>query len=220
MTHSQIVSVGNKSLTQLNSLNGFVSMPARASVPINDSAVDVVDSVASGPVAVQVLQSFGIPVFNPGVLNSYANLPGYDIYNQDCFSVMQLSLATQFLDNNIVECYIDENGMARFIFVGADVFDQIDSIRYSVPTTRKNTPVDAVFVRGLKPAVRRELREAIEGMPDSEIIDWTECKRAVTCDDKNYANFASIMYVNPILSSTYYHTLFFSSSLSSPPLSS
>mgnify|MGYP001561466897 CR=1 FL=1 len=198
-----------KSLSELKVRTGFVRYPSFISIPrnsIEDEDVEIVDCDASisGPVVYRVLQSFGIPIITNIPLSAAADLPGYDVKDLNALDVIKLSLDTQFVNNRIVEVYIDGNGMAYFIEVGQVPFSDVNSIRYSIPTTTRNSPVSAVFVHGLKPPIRRELRQAIEGFPNKEIIDWAECKEENTCRDKNYTNFAAIMYDEPILNSTYH----------------
>jgi hypothetical protein len=187
--------------------NGFVVYNDVTSVP-NVESTEIIDSLVSGiPIAVQVLNAFGIPINYSVQLGSSAELPGYDIYNQDCMSVMQLSMATEFVNGYITECYINEVGQAYFVRVGttqSSVTD--DQVRFVIPLTRRKTPTDVVIVRGLKPPVRRELRTAIDGLPGKDIVDWSECKLIagdIECKDKNYSNVATIIYEDLILNSDY-----------------
>ena len=191
-------------LTNLIGRRGYVIYPSSISAPNVDST-ETNDSLTSDlPVAVLILQAFGIPILNPGILSNHSTLPGYDIYNQPCAGVLQLSLATQFVEGHLTECYINEEGQAYFVNIGETVSSvTTDQIRFVIPLVKRIVPVDVVFVTGLKPPVRRELRGRINGTPNKETIDWAECKREdINCTDKNYSNFATIIYDDPVLSST------------------
>lgn len=87
--------------------------------------------------------TFKLTLANRGYGNAVA---GYDIVNKDAYEMIQLSLAGEMLyenSNNLVECYADENGYARFYEVGQDTA----SVAYLDTSTGEwNNPTAAIKV--------------------------------------------------------------------------
>ena len=48
-------------------------------------------------------------------------LPGFDVVNRDAYQMVQLSLATELRDEDLVECYADGEGTVHFYEIGNNI---------------------------------------------------------------------------------------------------
>ncbi len=168
-----------------------------------DPQNEIIDPDPTKPVSQLVLETFNIPFTLP-ILGS--ELPGFDIRNQDATTMLKLSLATELLNPpdgsaGFAEVELDEDGIARFFVVGANIATNLD-IRYCIPTSQITTPADLVIVRGFDPPPRRELRTSFNGLKNAELMEYEECA-AESCDEKAVGKFATISYDDPLLDQTY-----------------
>ncbi len=161
---------------------------------------DVLDPVSTTPLIVTILTQFGIP-FDASFTNKGTALPGFDIHNQDVTTMMKLSLLTELINNKFIEIEIDEDGIARFYEVGTQLATNVD-IRYCIPTSDLNQPIDLVIVRGYDPPPERQLRASFDGLKNKELMAYEDCAKD-SCEEGFVARYATISYDDPQLDQVY-----------------
>jgi hypothetical protein len=121
--------------------------------------------------------TFKLTVANSGYGN---NVDGYDIVNKDAYEMIQLSLAGELLyanSNNLVECYADESGLARFYEIGQDLANvtYLDTntgewgdpnaaikVFYAIEQMQMEKKCDVVLVYGYDPPEQRVIGAGID----------------------------------------------------------
>lgn len=161
---------------------------------------DVLDPISTTPLSVTILTQFGIP-FDATFTNQGTPLPGYDIHNQDVTTMLKLSLLTELINGKFIEIEMDENGIARFYEVGTELATNVD-IRYCIPTSDLNQPIDLVIVRGYDPPPERQLRDSFDGLKNKELMDYKDCAKD-SCEEGFVSRHATISYDDPQLDQTY-----------------
>ena len=161
---------------------------------------DVLDPVSTTPLSVTILTQFGIP-FDATFTNQGTPLPGFDIHNQDVTTMLKLSLLTELINGKFIEIEMDENGIARFYEVGTEAASNVD-IRYCVPTSDLNQPIDLVIVRGYDTPPERQLRDSFDGLKNKELMGYEDCAKD-SCEEGFVARHATISYDDPQLDQTY-----------------
>lgn len=106
--------------------------------------------------AVRVLKAFGIDLENPNS-NEGGVLPGYDVKLQDAYTMIRLSLVYKIINGVLMECYINEEGKAEFITVGANIAELTNRTYLSVRTLTYALSTDKVMLTGYKAAPSRRL---------------------------------------------------------------
>lgn len=100
-------------------------------------------------------------------------LPGFDVVNRDAYQMVQLSLATELRDEDLVECYADGEGTVHFYEIGNNISNIRSNILYSINTGTLQKPCDNVMVIGYDPPPKRyagqefDLLTFANDMPDN-----------------------------------------------------
>jgi len=161
---------------------------------------ELLDGDPDEPLSTFILNEFGIP-FDAGFAFKGSSLPGYDIKNQNVATMLKLSLITELISNRFIEIEIDEFGIARFYEVGTTPALNLD-IRYCVPTSTINQPIDLVIVRGYDPPPIRELRTSFDGLKNKELMAYEDCAKD-SCEETFVSRYATISYDDPLLDQQY-----------------
>ncbi len=161
---------------------------------------ELLDGDPDEPLSTFILNEFGIP-FDAGFLFKGSSLPGYDIKNQNVATMLKLSLITELISNRFIEIEIDEFGIARFYEVGTIPATNLD-IRYCIPTSTINQPIDLVIVRGYDPPPVRELRTSFDGLKNKELMAYEDCAKD-SCEETFVSRYATISYDDPLLDQQY-----------------
>jgi hypothetical protein len=161
---------------------------------------ELLDQDPDEPLSTFILNEFGIP-FDAGWAFKGSSLPGYDIKNQNAATMLKLALLTELIGGRFVEIEIDEFGIARYYTVGASPALDLD-IRYCVPTSTINQPIDLVVVRGYDPPPVRELRTSFDGLKNKELMAYEDCAQD-SCEEAFVSRYATISYDDPLLDQQY-----------------
>jgi len=161
---------------------------------------ELLDEDPDQPLSTFILNEFDIP-FDAGFPFKGSSLPGYDIRNQNTVTMLKLALITELIAGRFIEIEIDEFGIARFYTVGVSPALNLD-IRYCVPTSTINQPIDLVIVRGYDPPPVRELRDTFDGLKNKELMAYEDCAQD-SCEESFVARYATISYDDPLLDQQY-----------------
>ena len=161
---------------------------------------ELLDEDPDQPLSIFILNKVGIP-FDAGFPFKGSSLPGYDIKNQNTATMLKLALITELIAGRFIEIEIDEFGIARFYTVGTSPALNLD-IRYCVPTSTINQPIDLVIVRGYDPPPVRELRTSFDGLKNKELMAYEDCAKD-SCEESFVARYATISYDDPLLDQQY-----------------
>ena len=107
----------------------------------------------AGSLAISILRNtFDLTVGSTGG----SNIDGYDIVNKDAYEMIQLSLAGEMVNNQLLECYADENGVVQFYEIGRQTIspDALDTL-YFIKQTELKKRCDTVLVYGYDPPQKR-----------------------------------------------------------------
>lgn len=85
-------------------------------------------------------------------------LPGYDVKNRDAYQIIQLSLATELINERLYECYANEEGLVKFYLIGENISDIGSDVLYEIPTSQLRQKCDNVIVTGYDPPAKRIVR--------------------------------------------------------------
>jgi hypothetical protein len=111
------------------------------------SSQELINSVIDEPVvAFDVLNKFNIPFTAPSGL--LGKIPGYDIRVMDPFQAIRLSLAENYKNKELVEVFVDESGIARFVKIGVENFNPAAQPMFRTKTIAPDLQGDLVIVRG------------------------------------------------------------------------
>ena len=161
---------------------------------------ELLDEDPDQPLSTFILNEFGIP-FDAGFAFKGSSLPGYDIKNQNASTMMKLALLTELIGGRFIEIEIDEFGIARYYTVGTAPASDID-VRYCVPTSTINQPINLVIVRGYDPPPVQELRTSFDGLKNKELMAYEDCAQD-SCEESFVARYATISYDDPLLDQQY-----------------
>jgi len=161
---------------------------------------ELLDEDPDEPLSTFILNEFGIS-FDAGFPFKGSSLPGYDIKNQNAPTMLKLALLTELIAGRFIEIEIDEFGIARYYTVGVSPALDLD-IRYCVPTSTINQPIDLVIVRGYDPPPVRELRTSFDGLKNKELMAYEDCAKD-SCEESFVARYATISYDDPLLDQQY-----------------
>jgi len=98
---------------------------------------------------------FDLELANPNI-GGY--LPGYDVKNRDAYQIIQLSLATELANQNMYECYVNEEGIVQFYLIGENRSDIGTDVLYEIGTAQIKQQCDNVVVTGYDPPDKRIVR--------------------------------------------------------------
>jgi len=170
------------------------------------------------PLSVRIFNAYNIPISTNSVQLNKGTLPGYDLENADAIAVIKMSLLEE-LNNDpprLVEVYVNANGEAEFIEVGAEKFNpgQYD-VRYSIPTRRLINKVEQVAITGFNPPPLVYVRGPYNLLEEYDskgeriktILDPLNELVNDTCYEEFFKRYALIMYRTPILRSEWKDTL-------------
>jgi len=170
------------------------------------------------PLSVRIFNAYNIPISTNSVQLNKGTLPGYDLENADAIAVIKMSLLEE-LNNDpprLVEVYVNANGEAEFIEVGAEKFNpgQYD-VRYSIPTRRLVNKVEQVAITGFNPPPLVYVRGPYNLLEDYDskgeriktIMDPLNELVNDTCYEEFFKRYALIVYRTPILRSEWKDTL-------------
>ena len=165
------------------------------------------------PIAIRIFNSFSIPynAASASILEK-GTLPGYDIHNLDALTAVRLSLLEELSDDppKLVEVYVNADGEAEFINVGADVFSPTPlDVRYAIPMRRLVNKVDQVAITGFNPPSMVYVRGPYDLLEDYDasgvqvktIMDPLDRLVNNTCYEDFFKRYALITYKTPILRS-------------------
>ena len=166
------------------------------------------DILRLGPVAIQVLDKFGI-VWDTSTRDiltgdgSRGYLKTMDIVNMPSLSAIQLSCAERIIDEKIVECKINEYGIAEFYYVSRDQDPGYLDIRWWVPADQYTPAFDLVVVTGYDPPAYRWFGNWDDYMKDEREkicpADEISCGGDMECLEASWTEEAYVTFRKPIL---------------------
>ena len=98
---------------------------------------------------------FGLELANSSI-GGY--LPGYDVKNRDAYQIIQLSLATELANQEMYECYVNEEGIVQFYLIGKNKSDIGRDVLYKIGSAQMKQKCDNVVVTGYDPPDKRIVR--------------------------------------------------------------
>lgn len=157
------------------------------------------DKSPSGSLAIDVLNTYGIPVDLTEVKGGV--LSGIDIKSMDAINVIKASLLEQTAkDGKLYDLIITGEGEARIIEVGEGKGPT--DIYYSLPTHSYKTDVAGVVVSGGKPLPKRGLAEPFDLLTNAVIWD-TSSMYPGACKVNGLKQYCTITYDDPHLTTQY-----------------
>ena len=127
--------------------------------------------------AQEVLKSYGFKTVNTPTPNAWTCCCPLDIFSQDPFAVIKMSLSAKLLDREYWEVYADEFGRARFVKIlegskEAGGHSSHPPIRYCLRSAKPYPVVDLVIVKSADPPPFRKCGPKINIIPGrSNVLD-------------------------------------------------
>jgi hypothetical protein len=97
---------------------------------------------------------FGLEI-DPNSRNLGSYLPGYDIRDRDAYQMVQLSLTAELVNNKVVECYANEEGVVKFFEIGVNNSRIKSDVLYEINSGELRAKCDKVLVTGYDPPPKR-----------------------------------------------------------------
>lgn len=139
-----------------------------------ESYKDECRGAAGDPLAVAVFESYGVSTTNAPGGNNWTSCCPLDIFNQDPFSIIRMSLDAKLLDREYWEVYADEFGKARFtqILKGSDFGTNnkatLPPVRHCGLSARPWPMADLVIIRSGDAPPYRKCGDWIQILPGSD----------------------------------------------------
>jgi hypothetical protein len=181
-------------------------------------------------VALNVLESFNIPIQGSVPTGSKTGLPGYDINNSDAISALKIGLASYLADEKFVDVFVNGDGFAEFVVVaetgGFSPNTPLSlNVRSCLPTYTFEEKANVVIVSGYDPPPERIIRPKKDiigvsqgptnGGPKPQVVAdsdsyilldsvvYGDTADRQSCDNSAFETVATVSYKDPVLDSAY-----------------
>ena len=162
-----------------------------------DLSIPTVECSRGGSLAVDVLDTFGIPKAG----SAGGPLLNVDIKRADALTVLKQSLMEESVNGALIEPMVNEYGEVEFVTIGGTA--GISDIYYTVQTANYKEEAKGVMVTGGRPLPTRKAIEwkPIWGLGDVNIYSFQDM--ITNCHWEGFNRYATIVFDDPNLDSKY-----------------